>query len=86
VPAFERRAVPNPNANTANAMTKHFFPIIEEFLLLFPRFNPTMTTKLPSNVRKDEMKGKKEKQTTRNAVAIAEIGSYFLSKTGRYAL
>ena len=52
-------------------MTKHFFPIIEEFLLLFPRFNPTMTTKLPSNVRKDEMKGKKEKQTARNAVAIA---------------
>jgi hypothetical protein len=34
----------------------------------------------------DEMKGKKEKQTARNAVAIAEIGSYFLSKTGRYAL
>jgi hypothetical protein len=35
---------------------------------------------------KDEMKGKKEKQTARNAVAIAEIWSYFLSKTGRYAL
>ena len=32
------------------------------------------------------MKGKKEKQTARNAVAIAEIRSYFLSKTGRYAL
>ena len=28
MPAFERSAVPNPNANTANAITKHFFPII----------------------------------------------------------
>ena len=32
------------------------------------------------------MKGKKEKQTARNAVATPEIGSYFLSKNGRYAL
>ena len=32
-------------------MTKHFFPIIEEFLLLFRRFNPTMTTKLPWKIR-----------------------------------
>jgi hypothetical protein len=47
VPAFEGRAVPNPNANTANAIAKHFFPIIEEFLLLFRRFNPTITAKLP---------------------------------------
>jgi hypothetical protein len=47
VPAIERGAVPNPNANTANAITKHFFPMIEEFLLLFRRFNPTMTAKLP---------------------------------------
>jgi hypothetical protein len=47
VPAFERRAVPNPNANTANAITKHFFPMIEEFLLLFRRLNPTITAKLP---------------------------------------
>jgi hypothetical protein len=31
------------------------------------------------------MKGKKEKQTVRNAVATAEIGSYFLSKSGTYA-
>ena len=44
--------VPNPNANTANAITKHFFPMIEEFLLLFPQWNPTMSTKLPWNVRK----------------------------------
>jgi hypothetical protein len=85
VPAFERRAVPNPNANTANAMTKHFFPIIEEFLLLFRRFNPAVTAKLPRNAENDEMKGKKEKQTARNAVVPAEIGSYFLSKSGRYA-
>jgi hypothetical protein len=34
VPAFERGVDPNPNANIANAITKHFFPIIEEFLLL----------------------------------------------------
>jgi hypothetical protein len=47
VPAFERRAVPNPNANTAKAITKHFFPMIEEFLLLFRRFNPTIVAKLP---------------------------------------
>jgi hypothetical protein len=51
VPAFERRAVANPNANTANAITKHFFPMIEEFLLLFRRFNPTMTAKLPRKWR-----------------------------------
>ena len=31
------------------------------------------------------MKGKKEKQTARNTVAIAEIGSYFLSNSGTYA-
>jgi hypothetical protein len=50
VPAFERGAVPNPNANTANAITKHFFPMIEEFLLLFCRFNPTTTAKLPGKI------------------------------------
>jgi hypothetical protein len=58
VPAFERRAVANPNANTANAITKHFFPMIEEFLLLFRRFNPAMTAKLPRNAGNDEIKRK----------------------------
>jgi len=29
VPAFERSAEPNPNANTANAITKLFFPMIK---------------------------------------------------------
>jgi len=47
VPAFERTAVENTNANTASAITKDFFPIIEEFLLLFRRFNPTTSAKLP---------------------------------------
>jgi hypothetical protein len=41
VPAFEGRAVPNPNANIANAMTKHFFPIIEWFLLLSCAIQPS---------------------------------------------
>jgi hypothetical protein len=50
VPALERRAVPNPNANRTNAITKHFFPIIEEFLLLFRGFNPTMIAKLPKKL------------------------------------
>jgi hypothetical protein len=40
VPAFERATVPNPNANSANTITKHFFPIIEEFLPLFRRIEP----------------------------------------------
>ena len=40
-----------PNANTANAITKYFFPIIEEFLLLFRRFNPKSTAKLPRKIR-----------------------------------
>jgi len=48
VPAFERRAVPKPNANTANVITKHFFPIIEQFLLLFRRLNPTLIAKFPT--------------------------------------
>jgi hypothetical protein len=52
VPAFERTAVPNPNANKANAITKRFFPIIEEFLLLFRRFNPGMTAKLPKKINR----------------------------------
>jgi hypothetical protein len=47
VPAFERKTVPNPNANTASVITKHFFPMIEEFLLLFRPLNPTMIVKLP---------------------------------------
>ena len=50
MPAFERTAVPNANVNTANTITKHFFPIIEEFLLLFRRFNPTITVKLPRKI------------------------------------
>ena len=50
MPAFERAAVPNPNANSANAITKHFFPIIEESLLLFRPFNPAMTAKLPKKM------------------------------------
>ena len=40
MPAFERRAVPNPNANIANPMTKRFFPIVEQFLVYFRRFKP----------------------------------------------
>jgi hypothetical protein len=75
VPAFERGAVPNPNANTANAMTKHFFPIIEEFLLLFPRFNPTMTTKLPSKWQPQIL----------IRLATMFFGSPYLSKSGTYA-
>jgi hypothetical protein len=47
VPAFERTADPNPNANTANPITKHFFPINEEFLQLFRRFNPGILAKFP---------------------------------------
>ena len=31
-------------------MTKHFFPIIEEFLLLFRGFNPAITPKLPKKI------------------------------------
>jgi hypothetical protein len=50
VPPFERGAVPNPNAKTAKAITKHFFPIIEEFLLLFRRFNPTIVAKFPGKM------------------------------------
>jgi hypothetical protein len=49
VPAFERIVVPNTNADTANAITKHFFPI-KEFLLLFSRFNPTTSAKLPKKI------------------------------------
>ena len=59
-----------------------FFPMIEYFLLLFCGFNTTIVPKLPGN---DELKRKKEEQTMRNAAATAEIGSYFLSTSGRYA-
>jgi hypothetical protein len=52
VPAFARRADPNPNANIASAVTTSFLPIIEYSLLLFGGFNPAMIAKLPENVRK----------------------------------
>ena len=85
MPAFARRADPNSNANTANVIAMSFFPMIEYFLLLFRGFNTTIISKLPGNVRKDELKTKEEEQTTRNAVPTAEIGSYFLSTSGMYA-
>jgi len=52
VPAFARKADPNPNANIANAVTISFLPIIEYSLLLFGGFNPAMIAELPENIRK----------------------------------
>lgn len=51
VPAFERRANPNPNASTANVVTISFVPIVD-ILVLSGGLNPAMAAKLPENVRK----------------------------------
>ena len=81
MPAFERGVAPNPNAHIANAITKHFFPIIEEFLLLFRRFNPTMTAKFPRKmVPTDSNSARREF----SAVTDRRYKAYFFSTSEMY--
>jgi hypothetical protein len=55
--------------------------MIEEFLLLFRRFNPAVTAKLPRNAGNDEIKRKGR----RDAAYRRGYRTYFLSKSDTYA-
>jgi len=58
VPAFERIADPNPNANAANAITRIFLPIICCPFLLVGGLNLIISAKLLKKIR--SKKGKWE--------------------------
>jgi hypothetical protein len=49
VPAFERGAVPNANANTANVISTSFFPMVDS-IVLSGGLNPATNAELPKKM------------------------------------